>query len=105
MHLFDEYPCCQKHGCKTKWFKSNQFVIETFLQSEGTRTNAKFAIDDHFKRIDEKFSPILSKLSSDINDIFDHSLGSKLQIGVTNAISESENSCAKWGAPVSVMNA
>jgi len=43
---------------------------------------------------------VFKKLSEDIDAVFEGSVRQKMEEGARNAVSEANNTCAKWGAPV-----
>ena len=70
------------------------------LQKSRDRAFAKTAIDGELQKFDISLAPVVEKLTSNIDGVFDGSIRQKVEEGATNAATEANDTCFKWGAPV-----
>jgi hypothetical protein len=61
---------------------------------------AKTAIDSELQKFETSLAPVFEKLTSDIDGVFDGSIRQKVEEGATNAAAEANDTCSRWGAPV-----
>ncbi|XP_069113087.1 microtubule-associated protein futsch-like [Argopecten irradians] len=79
-------------------FDVQSYIMADGATCKGTRRDAKFAVEENSKELCEKFEPVLSRLTHDIEEIFCNSIETKMTDGVASAVSSANDTVSKWAS-------
>ncbi|XP_033730770.1 uncharacterized protein LOC117320229, partial [Pecten maximus] len=79
-------------------FDVQSYIMADGTTCKGTRRDAKSAVEENSKELQEKFEPVLSRLGHDIGEIFCKSIETKMADGVASAMSFANDTVSKWGS-------
>ncbi|XP_021368917.1 uncharacterized protein LOC110460370 isoform X2 [Mizuhopecten yessoensis] len=79
-------------------FDIQSYIMADGTTCKGTRRDAKSAVEENSKELQEKFEPVLARLSHEIEQTFFNSIETKMADGTASAMSSANDTASKWGA-------